>query len=173
MTGIIGLLFSLVAGIILLLAGRRLFWLFVGLLGFAVGFGLAGLVLGERSGFWPLIIALVLGVLGAGLAVSLQKIALAVAGFAAGGYVLAFVLQAAGLILPAVIPWIVGGVLGAILLTRLFEWALVALSAATGAILLARAIPVLEGYVLIKFAVLLLIGVVVQSTHLLDRRKHH
>lgn len=173
MVGIIGLLLTIIAGFILLLSGRRLFWLFVGLLGFVGGFWLSGLIVSDQSGFWPLIIALGTGLVGAWLAVSLQKIALAAAGFVAGGYVLSFILQAGGIDLPSILPWIIGGILGAVLLARVFDWALIFLSVATGAALLAQAIPILEGYLLVKFFVLFIIGTWVQSSDLIKRRRCH
>lgn len=172
MVGIIGLLMTIIAGFILLLSGRRLFWLFVGLLGFVVGFWFSGLIVGDQSGFWPLIIALATGLVGAWLAVSLQKIALAAAGFVAGGYVLSFILQAGGIDLPKILPWIIGGILGAVLLARVFDWALVFLSVATGAALLAQAVPVMEGFLLVKFFILFILGITVQSRELIKHRRH-
>ncbi|NPV77771.1 MAG: hypothetical protein HPY59_15535 [Anaerolineae bacterium] len=171
MLSAIGFIFSLVAGLILLLAGRRLFWLFVATLGFAVGFGLAELIFGDRSGFLTLAIALGIGLLGAWLAVGLQKVALAVAGFGAGGYVLSFLFQAGGVELPAILPWLVGGVIGAVLLTVLFDWALVFLSAASGAVILARAIPLLDSFLLLKFAALFIIGFVIQASDFSRRHR--
>ncbi|MCC6148540.1 MAG: hypothetical protein IT308_13355 [Anaerolineaceae bacterium] len=167
----IGFIFSLIAGLILLTAGRRLFWLFVAALGFVVGFGLAGLILQERSGLLILAIALIAGLLGALLAIGLQRVALAVAGFVAGGYILAFLVQAGGIHFPVVFSWLIGGVIGAALLFGLFDWALVFLSAAAGAVVLVRVIPWFDGFLLLKFAVLFVVGFVIQAVDLTQRRK--
>jgi hypothetical protein len=79
-------LLVLLAGIALLLAGRRLFWLFVGVVGFFAGLRFALQVLGPRADLrW--IVALAAGLLGIVLAIALQRLAVALAGFFVGGYV--------------------------------------------------------------------------------------
>lgn len=166
----ISLFFSIVSGVILLLFGRRLFWLFVAAIGFGVGFALAGAIFNDRSGWVPLLIALVVGALGAWLAIGLQKIALAVAGFAAGGFVAAFLVRSAGLDIAGVLVWIAGGILGAIFLNLLFNWALIILSAASGAVLLTRSLPLLKDLELLQFIILLLVGFVFQAS-LYKKRK--
>src|SRR2546430_10932053 len=71
-------------GVVILFFGRKLFWLCVAAVGFAVGVEIAPLLVNEPSSLLALLIALVLGVLGALLALFLQKIAIAVLGFLAG-----------------------------------------------------------------------------------------
>ena len=72
-------------GIAILFFGRRLFWLCVAAVGFAVGVEIAPLLVNGPSSLLALVIALVFGVLGALLALFLQKVAIAVLGFLAGG----------------------------------------------------------------------------------------
>src|SRR6266496_5012011 len=72
-------------GVVILFFGRKLFWLCVAAVGFAVGVEIAPHVVHEPSPLMALIIALVLGLIGALLALFLQKIAIAVLGFLAGG----------------------------------------------------------------------------------------
>lgn len=171
MLAAIGFIASLAAGLILLLAGRRLFWLFVAALGFTIGFALSRLIFREGSELFALLIALGCGLLGAWLAMGLRKAALAIAGFGAGGYILSFLFQAGGIQLSVVLSWLLGGVIGAILLTVLFDWALVFLSAASGAAILARTIPLLDAFLLLKFAILFVIGFVIQASDLSGRHK--
>src|SRR3954468_20751694 len=76
---------SAIIGVVILFLGRRIFWLCVAAIGFAAGVELAPHLFHEPSPLLQLSIALVLGFLGALLATFLQKIAIAVAGFAAGG----------------------------------------------------------------------------------------
>ncbi len=90
----------LVLGLLLLLLGRRLFWLFVAVAGFVVGVQAAPYILPHQSELFLLGIALVLGVIGALLAIFLQKVAIALGGFVAGGYI-AMVLAAPLLEAPA------------------------------------------------------------------------
>ena len=56
------LVIRVISGLALLTLGRRLFWLFVGLIGFAVGIALAGQVFPSQSDLTQIIIALVLGI---------------------------------------------------------------------------------------------------------------
>src|SRR5512147_1159889 len=74
----------IVAGALLRLLGRRLFWLFVGLMGFAAGLMLANQLLPEMPEWVRLLVAIGIGLLGALLAVFLQRLAIGVAGFLAG-----------------------------------------------------------------------------------------
>src|SRR5438874_9528003 len=72
-------------GIVILLFGRKLFWLCVAAVGFAAGVEIAPHLVNEPSPLLALTVALVLGLIGALLALFLQKIAIAVLGFLAGG----------------------------------------------------------------------------------------
>src|SRR5205823_14268624 len=85
---------SVVIGAAILLFGRKLFWLFVAALGFAVGLEMAAYFMREPPQWMTLLVALGCGVIGALLAILLQKLAIAIAGFIAGGRI-AWVLAAA------------------------------------------------------------------------------
>src|SRR5258707_6700681 len=76
---------SALIGVVILLFGRRLFWLCVAAVGFAAGVEFAPHFVHEPSTLVLLTVAILLGVIGALLALFLQKIAIAVAGFLAGG----------------------------------------------------------------------------------------
>ena len=82
-------------GIVILFFGRKLFWLCVAAVGFLAGIELAPHLVTEPSPLLQLGVALVLGLLGTLLALLLQKIAIAVVGFLAGGK-LAGAIAAAG-----------------------------------------------------------------------------
>ena len=69
---------GVVIGVVILFFGRKLFWLCVAAVGFAVGVQIAPLLVNEASSLLALVIALVLGVLGAFLAFFIQKVAIAV-----------------------------------------------------------------------------------------------
>ena len=79
---------NILAGLAVLFFGRRLFWLFVGCVGFIVGFELAGDMLQGQPEWVILVIALGVGVLGAIASIFLQRVFVVVAGFFAGGYCL-------------------------------------------------------------------------------------
>src|ERR1700745_1580550 len=74
-------------GVIILFFGRKLFWLCVAAVGFAAGVELAPQIAQQPSPLLALTFALVLGFVGALLALFLQKIAIGIVGFLAGGKV--------------------------------------------------------------------------------------
>ena len=109
---------GVIIGVVILFFGRKLFWLCVAAVGFAVGVEIAPLLVNEPSSLLALVIALVFGVLGALLALFLQKVAIAVIGFLAGGK-LVTAIAAAFFVHYAqysTIIFVIGGVIGAILL---------------------------------------------------------
>src|SRR5947199_9684021 len=141
-------------GIAILFFGRRLFWLCVAAVGFAVGVEIAPHLVNEPSPLLALTVALVLGLIGALLALFLQKIAIAVLGFLAGGK-LAGAIAAAFFIHYAqysTFIFLAGGIIGAILLLVLFDWALIVVSSLIVAHLLHGAIvlPVSGTHILIN-----------------------
>src|SRR5215470_14706357 len=77
---------SVLVGVVILLFGRRLFWLFVAAMGFVFGAQIAAQVTHEpASSPAVLLVAIGFGIVGALLALLLQKVAIGVAGFIAGG----------------------------------------------------------------------------------------
>src|SRR5881275_1864957 len=129
-------------GAVILFFGRKLLWLCVAAIGFAAGVELAPHLVQDPSALLSLTIALLLGIIGALLALFLQKIAIAVLGFLAGGK-LAVAIAGAFFVQSAQyygLTFIIGGVVGALLLLILFDWALIFLSSAVGAHLIQSAI---------------------------------
>ena len=164
---------GVVIGAAILLFGRKLFWLFVAALGFAMGLEIAAYFMREPPVWMTLLVALVLGVLGAFLAILLQKLAIAVAGFIAGGRI-AWALAAAFWVDHMHyrgITFVIGGILGALLLLALFDWVLILLSSIEGAHLIVNGIVLPEKGSLILFIVLAVIGVVVQGSMLRGSRR--
>lgn len=156
---------SALIGAVVLLFGRKLFWLCVAAVGFAAGVELAPYLVHEPSTLLALTIALVLGFVGALLAMFLQKIAIAVAGFLAGGK-LATAIAAAFFVQHTTyfgITFVIGGIIGALLLLTLFDWALIVLSSVAGAYLIQGAVVLPPSGSTILFIVLAVIGVVVQA----------
>jgi hypothetical protein len=164
---------SIIVGALLLLLGRKLFWLFVAALGFAVGIQATQYVIHDPPIWIALSAALVLGFAGALLALLLQKVAVAVAGFIGGGR-LAVGLAAAFFIqhdqYSAVI-FIIGGIVGALLLLALFDWALILLSSVEGANLIRQGLVLPERGTQIVFIALIVVGIVVQASLLRRRRR--
>jgi hypothetical protein len=164
---------SVIIGVAILLFGRKLFWLFVAALGFAVGLEIAAYFMKEPPQWMTLLVALGCGVIGAMLAILLQKIAIAIAGFIAGGRI-AWALAAAFFVEHAHyrgLTFVIGGILGALLLLSLFDWVLILLSSIEGAHLIGNGITLPEKGAMILFIALAVIGVLVQGSMLRRSRR--
>jgi hypothetical protein len=159
------LIVTLIAGLAILFLGRQLFWLFVAVVGFAAGFELATNFLGGQPEWVIVLIALLVGVVGALAAIFLRYVAVAVAGFASGAYLGTVILD----MLANDSGWmfwilfIAGGAIGAILMLVLFDWALIGLSAVTGAAMLAPLTGWSSSLQLVLFVTLVVIGIIVQA----------
>ena len=157
-------LINILLGGALLLAGRKLFWLFVGGIGFVTGLQFA-------ENFWQgpdtlaLVFGLIVGVIFALLAVFLQTIAIGIAGFFAGGYILTALAGLLGMDTSAIfwIRYVIGGIIGLVVVIYLFDWAIITLSSLAGASLLLQALFPQSGAGGVIFAVLFIIGVIVQG----------
>jgi hypothetical protein len=161
---------QLLAGVVLLLFGRRLFWLFVAACGFAVGISLAPQLTTTPSQWRALLIALTLGVLGALLGLLFERLAIGVAGFLAGAYIAIRLLGVLGFQGPFAfwVAFVVGGLIGAVLLGMVFDWSLIGLSALAGSLLIADAahLPPSGNRGLLLWLGLLVFGVVVQAAQM-------
>jgi hypothetical protein len=106
-----------------------------------------------------------LGGLGALLALFLQKVAIAVLGFFAGGK-LATAIAAAFFVHYAqysTIIFVIGGIIGAILLLAVFGWALIVVSSFIGAYLIQSAIVLPPTGSTLVFIGLAIVGIFVQA----------
>lgn len=156
---------SVLVGIAVLFLGRRIFWLFVAAVGFILGLALVVDLLPGQPDWVILVAALVLGLVGALVAVIAQKIAIVIAGFFMGGYALLWLLQLFSLT-PDRLDWlifIIGGIVGAILVQFLFDAALIVLSALAGATLIAQVTNFSPPVTAVLFVVLLALGIIVQA----------
>jgi uncharacterized protein DUF4203 len=159
---------GLLVGVVILFFGRKLFWLCVAAAGFALGAEIAPHVIHEPSSILGLVVALLFGVLGALLALFLQKVAIVVLGFLAGGY-LAGAIAAAFFIHSAqyyTVIFLAGGIIGAILLLAVFDWALIVVSSLIGAHLIQGAIVLPPSGSTIVFVGLTILGILVQAASL-------
>lgn len=154
---------NIIVGVVLLLLGRRLFWLFVGAAGFIAGLIVSQELFVGQPDWLVLSVAILTGVIGAVLSVFLQKLAVAVAGFLTGGYVLMSLSLAMGNPSFAWPAFLIGGVLGAALVLILFDWALILLSSLAGAALVAQSTRADALISLIIFLIALVAGVAIQA----------
>jgi hypothetical protein len=154
---------NIVAGAVLLLLGRKLFWLFVAIAGFYFGFEVArGLAAGQPAWlFWA--IAIGAGLISAVLAILLQRVGFALGGFYAGGYIAFLAVErfAPGTI--GLAAFLVGGVIGAVLAAFLMDWAIIVLSCLVGATLVAPALGLQPLASALVYAGLVAVGIGVQA----------
>jgi hypothetical protein len=160
---------QIVFGAVLLTLGRKLFWLFVAGVGFAVGMFVTPLLLPDAPQGVTIAVGVALAVLGIVLALTMQKIAIGLVGFVAGGLIVLWLLRALALDLGG-LQWLVfiaGGILGALLLATLFEWGLILLSSLVGANLMVSGagglIGLPENLLPIIFLVVFGLGVIIQA----------
>jgi hypothetical protein len=148
----------------LILAGRRLFWLVLGALGFMLGLDLAGRF-EFHSALMLVLAALALGVLFAFLAVFAETVAIGIAGFLGGGFCLARFVTLLGIDLPVfrILAFIFGGLIGLALVFWVFDWGLILISSALGASLVCSATSLPDLPRLALFFALLFVGVLIQS----------
>jgi Domain of unknown function (DUF4203) len=156
---------QILAGLALLFFGRKLFWLFVGVIGFLAGmeFG-AEIVKGQPQGM-ILLLSIGIGLLAAFLAIFLQRLVVAVAGGLAGGMLAMRIAVMLGASTES-LQWIVflaGALLAAILVSAVFDWALIGLSALVGASLVSEALPFDQAAQFIGIVVLFVLGLLVQT----------
>lgn len=150
-------------GAVILLFGRKLFWLFVAVSGFVAGAALANDQLHGYSQGVILAIALGAGILGAILSVLLQRLAVAIGAFFAGGYLLYTFAVNLGYPQFAWIAYLVGGIVAAGFSLALFDWALIGLSALMGASMVARGLPLERSIDVAVFIGLLILGIAFQA----------
>jgi hypothetical protein len=155
---------NLLLGATLLVAGRKLFWLFIAIIGFIAGVQLAPL-------FWSgpewtaIVVGLIVGILFALLAVFIEALAIGIAAFLAGGYVLTTFTSLLGLN-EGLLYWVlfaIGGMIGLLLVMFLFDWALIILTSLAGASLIVQSMVADTGPGGIVFIGLFLLGVLIQG----------
>jgi len=169
---------TILVGLALLLIGRQLFWVFVAAAGFILGSSLASQFLIGQSTLVILAVGLAAGLVGVVVAVFAQNLAIGVAGFVMGSYILAFLFYTIGLVGTGW-TWLAligGGIIASALVLALFDLALIALSSLAGANLIIQITnfsPVMTSLV---FVLLVAIGAVVQVSMLkkntLGNREH-
>jgi len=166
---IVGIIF----GLIELFLGRKLFWLFVAIGGFLLGWFLVPAIWPDADTWVSILVGLVAGLLFALLAVLFRRIMVAIGGFFlfAGAGVLLVRFLGAEAAAGSTVYWVaylVGGLIGAVLLFLLFDWALIVLTSIAGAGAVASGIAYLSdgmsGWLeVVIFVVLAAIGIAFQT----------
>jgi drug/metabolite transporter (DMT)-like permease len=156
---------NLLIGAGLLFCGRKAFWLFVAGAGFVVGLALTNRLF-QGPEWVGVTIGLVVGLLAALLAVLVERFAISLAGFLAGGYLALQFLVPFFHLEHGWLPWmafVIGGIIGVILVGMFLDWALISLSSLAGAALIAEAFNLQYGIAVVVFIILTVLGVVFQA----------
>ena len=156
---------QVVAGLLVLLLGRRIFWLFVALVGFFLGVQVGGQMFTDMADGVLLLIALGVGLVGAILAIFLQRLAVSVAGAIAGGMLAVRIAPLAGLHTEAgvIAAFVAGALVAAVVLTVLFDPALIVLSSLIGGVMVAEAFPIDPSIEPVVLVVLVVLGIAIQA----------
>jgi len=164
---------NVLVGLALLFLGKKLFWLFVGAIGFIGASDMAARYISRLPDWQILIIAVAAGLAGVLLAIFFQKVAIFLVGFYTGGYLVVSLLNTLNMAPPPALPWapfVIGGLFGAVLLYLLFDWTLIVLSSLAGATFLSQTIQISAVPSAILLTALFLAGVVIQGGMLKKRR---
>ena len=156
---------SIVAGLVLLFAGRRFFWLAAALVAFLFTYNLFDELFG--GGLLGLVVAIALGAIFAWLAIKFIKIVGYIIGALAGAAGLPIFLSFIGLDPNWLLYALIGAVIGFLIMVIAFDWGLILLTAWLGANTVAGNIDSLLSLgatiSTIILAVLFVAGVIVQS----------
>ncbi|MGD2059186.1 MAG: hypothetical protein PVI04_10695, partial [Anaerolineales bacterium] len=122
-------------GAMLMIQGRKLYWLFVGGIGFFVTLTLLDPSYSGMSVQATRIIAIIVAFIGALIAIFLQRLAIFVGGFLGGGYLLIVAFELFGAQLGGLNTFffLIGGVVGALIVSSAFDGALIFFSSVLGA----------------------------------------
>lgn len=165
-----GIIVQILLGCVALFAGRNIFWLFIALAGFVVGFELAGIWLVDKSLILQVAVALGAGLLGALLAVVFERVAFALAGFYAAAYLALVLIERIGITAGESAIIIASGLVGALIAALVMDWAIIVLSALAGAAAILATVAMPPLIQIAVFAVLAAVGVAVQHAVLVRHR---
>ena len=158
---------NIIVGLALLVLGKRLFWLFVGAIGFIAASDAAAAYFSALPHWQILTISIAAGLLGVLLAIFFQKLAIVLVGFYAGGYLAVSLLTTLHITLSGnlpLVPFVVGGILGAVLLYLLFDWTIIVLSSFAGAAFIAQTVQPMGIPPTVAIVVLFLAGIIIQGS---------
>ena len=154
---------NIIFGLIMLGFGRKLFWLFVAMVGFLVGMEFARVVLAGRPQWVLLLVALGAGLLGALLAVFAERIAFALAGFYAGSYLALILADSWGAHGNSMVVFAMGGVIGLVFAVLIMDWAIIVLSCLVGSGAIVQALDLGQTTGSLVFVALVVAGAFLQA----------
>jgi hypothetical protein len=158
---------NILLGFVVLLTGRQVFWLFIAALGFLFGASLGPQFIEADPTWLVWVFAIGLGVVGGLLAVFLKRIAISIAGFAGGWYLMSVLASTYGWSWGSNdwVLYVIGGIIGSGIVSAVYDWALIFLSSIVGALAIVQSLnldlaPFLSTLIMLG---LIIAGISVQS----------
>jgi hypothetical protein len=157
-------------GAMLMIQGRKIYWLFVGGLGFLVTLLLFDPVYSGMSERTALIIAVIVALIGAALAIFLQRLAIYVGGFLGGGYLLVLAFELFGARLGGLnfFIFLLGGIVGALIVSSAFDRALIFFSSVIGAAMIVQTLDLSPLWRFVAVPLLSVVGMGLQALIMRD-----
>jgi hypothetical protein len=121
-----------VLGGIMLFLGRELNFFFAAAMAALIGFRLTPLLPAQWPGWYDYLFISILGVIAAAIVMSNERLGYYLSGFLAGGYFL-IEYYAPGVLTVPLPPFLIGGIIGALIIGLLTQWALLIVSCLFGA----------------------------------------
>ncbi|MBE2221078.1 MAG: hypothetical protein IAF02_06030 [Anaerolineae bacterium] len=163
-------LIALLVGGALLFFGSRYYWLVAGGVGFLFGTNLGSAPDGGVITGSALAMGILFGFIAAVASVFITKFALSISGFVMGGILMVRFMEALGWDLGSTFAaFLIGGILGLVLVIVSQEWALIFLSVITGAAIIVNVLVLDPASAQFVYIVLVILGFTVQL--FLNRRK--
>src|SRR5436309_811849 len=121
-----------VMGGILLFLGRELNFLFAAAMAALIGFRLTPLLPAQWPGWYDVIFIVILAITAAAIVIINERVGYFLSGFLAGGYFLVEY-YAPGILTLPLLPFLIGGAIGSLIIGIFTEWALMIVSCLIGA----------------------------------------
>jgi hypothetical protein len=150
-------------GLIVLVYGRRLFWLFVAIAGFLAGMEFTRAIFDNQPYWIMLLVGVAAGLIGSLLAVFVERIAFALAGFYAGAYLGLIIYHFLGFMGKDLFFIVMGGLIGAVFSGLLMNWAIILLSSLVGAAAISSQLELDLTFRAFVYVALVIIGTYTQA----------
>jgi hypothetical protein len=129
-----------VAGVVILFLGRELSFLFSAAMAAFIGISLTPFLPASWPAWGDLAFLAAVAILGAVLTIIYKRAGYYVSGFLVGGFLFNEIYAPGSLIIP-ILPFVVGSVLGAVIIGLLGEWAMIVVSCLIGTYLIYGVLP--------------------------------
>lgn len=160
-------IFVIAIGAIAIINGRRFYWAFVGIGGAVVGLWISMWLLSSQSDWIHILVVIIFGLIGVWLSFRFERIALHLAAFVLGGFIVQFLLLDAGYIESSnpgdFIAILIGGIIGLIFEFYYSNRSLIVFSSFAGAAMVAGILDVSPAFDAAIFAGLAAVGMLLQA----------